>query len=83
MSFIAVYNLKHVCKWGFSGGSAVKNLPARQETWDRRVGSLVLEEPLRESMVAHSSSLGWRIPCTEESGGLKSRSRKELDMTGD
>ena len=50
MSFIAVYNLKQICKWGFSGGSVVKNPPARQETWERRLGSLVLEESLEEGM---------------------------------
>ena len=32
-------------------------------------------------MAAHSSVLAWRIPWTEELGGLSSRARKELDMT--
>ena len=57
----------------------VKNLPAMQET---RVQSLGLEGPLEKAMATHSSILLWRIPWTEESGGLHSpRGHKELDMT--
>ena len=51
---------------GFPGGSAVKNLPAVQDT---RVQSLGQEDPLEEGM-ATSSILAWRIPWTEELGGL-------------
>ena len=54
---------------GFLGDSVVKNLPARQETW---VGSLGWEDPLEEGMATHSSILAWRIPWTEEPGGLQS-----------
>jgi len=54
---------------GFPGGLAVKNLPAVWETW---VQSLGLEEPLEEGMATHSSILAWRIPWTEEPGGLQS-----------
>ena len=46
-----------------------KNLPAVQETW---VQSLGWEDPLEEEMATHSSMLTWRIPRTEESGGLHS-----------
>ena len=46
----------------------VKNMPAMQETW---VQSL-LQDPLEEGMAAHSSILAWRIPQTEEPGGLQS-----------
>ena len=57
----------------FAGGSAVKNLPAMQqtmlETW---VQSLGQEDPLEEGMATHSSILAWRIPWTEEPGGLQS-----------
>ena len=52
---------------GFRGGSVVKNLPALQETQVRSLGP---EDPLEEEMVTHSSILAWRIPWTEESGGL-------------
>ena len=48
---------------------AVKSLPAMQET---RVRCLGWGDPLEKEMVTHSSILGWRIPCTEELGGLQS-----------
>ena len=47
----------------------VKNLPAMQET---RVQSLGGEEPLEKGMATQSSILAWRIPWTEEPGGLQS-----------
>ena len=50
------------------GGSAVKNLPSMQETW---VQSLGWEDPLEEEMVTHPSIFAWRIPWTEEPGGLE------------
>ena len=50
----------------------VKNPFAKQETQVRS---------LEEEMATCSSILAWRIPCTEEPGGLQSRDCKELDMT--
>ena len=47
----------------------VKSLPAVRETW---VQSLSWEDPLEEGMATHSRILAWRIPWTEESGGLQS-----------
>ena len=47
----------------------VKNLLARQETWVRSLG---WEDPLEKEMTTRSSILAWRIPWTEESGGLQS-----------
>ena len=47
----------------------VKNLPAMQKTW---VCSLGQEDLLEKEMATHSSILSWRIPWTEEPGGLKS-----------
>ena len=47
----------------------VKNLPAIQET---QVQSLGREDPLEREMATHSSILAWRIPWTEEPGGLQS-----------
>ena len=47
----------------------VKNPPAMQETW---VQFLVQEDPLEEGMVTDFSILAWRIPWTEEPGGLPS-----------
>ena len=45
----------------------VKNLPAMQETGVQSLGG---EDPLEKGMATHSSILAWRIPWTEESGGL-------------
>ena len=47
----------------------VKNLSARWETW---VQSLGWEDPLQKGTATHSSILAWRIPWTEEPGGLQS-----------
>ena len=47
----------------------VKNPPAVRETW---VQSLDWEDPLEEGMETPSSTLAWRIPWTEEHGGLQS-----------
>ena len=49
-----------------------------QETW---VQSLRQEDPLEEEMETHSSVLAWRIPWTEEPGGLESIGLQKLDMT--
>ena len=46
----------------------VKSLPAMKET---QVRSLVWEDPLKEGTAAHSSTLAWRIPWTEEPGRLQ------------
>ena len=47
----------------------VKNMPAMQET---EVRSLGREDPLEKGRATRSSMLAWRIPWTEESGGLRS-----------
>ena len=47
----------------------VKNLPAMQET---QVQSPGWEDPLEKGMATHSSILAWRIPWTEDSGGIQS-----------
>ena len=47
----------------------VKHLPAMQETWAQSLG---WEDPLEKEMATHSSMLAWRIPWTEEHGGLQS-----------
>ena len=54
---------------GYPGGSVVKNLTAMQETWVRSLG---WEDPLEDGMATHSSIPAWRIPRTEEHGGLHS-----------
>ena len=47
----------------------VRRLPTMQETW---VLSLIWEDPLEKRMATHFSILAWRIPWTEEPGGLQS-----------
>ena len=54
----------------------VKNLPAMQEMQEMWVQSLGQEEPLEKEMATHSSILAWKIPWTEEPGGLQSTGSK-------
>ena len=64
--------------WTSPAAQKVKNPPAMQETW---VWSLGQRDPLEEGLAAHSSILAWRIPWTEEPGGLQSmgsQSRTQL-----
>jgi len=49
----------------------VKNLPAMQETQETQVWSLGQEDPPEEEMATHSNILAWKIPWTEEPGGLR------------
>ena len=53
----------------------VKNLPAMWETW---ILSLGQEDPLEKGMATHSSILAWRIPWTEEPGGLQSKGSQRV-----
>ena len=53
----------------------VKRLPAMRET---RVRSLGWEDPLEKEMATHSSILAWRIPQTEEPGGLQSMGSQKV-----
>ena len=50
-------------------GQLVKNLPAIQKT---EIQSLDRENPLEKEMATHSSILAWKIPWTEDPGGLQS-----------
>ena len=56
-------------KEGFPSDSEVRNSSAMQEMWVRSLG---WEDPLKEDMATHSSILAWRIPWTDEPGGLQS-----------
>ena len=56
----------------------VKNLPAMLGTW---VPFLRWEDPLEKETATHSSTLAYRIPWTEEPGGLQSMGSQELDTT--
>ena len=55
--------------WASLVAQMIKNLPVMQETWIRSLGQ---EDPLEEGMATHSSIPAWRIPRTEEPGGLQS-----------
>ena len=57
----------------------LKNLPAKQEMWGQSLGQ---EDPLEEEMATHPSILAWKIPRTEEPGGLYStKCHKESNKT--
>ena len=53
----------------------VKHLPEMQETW---VQFLDLEDPLEKKVATHSSTLAWKIPWTEEPGGLQSMGSQQV-----
>ena len=55
--------------WASEMAQRLKHLPAMQETWVQSPGK---EDPLEKEMATHSSILAWRIPWTEEPGGLQS-----------
>ena len=52
-----------------------KNLRAMQETWIRSLGQ---KDPLEKGMSTHSIILAWRIPWTEEPGGLQSTGSQKV-----
>ena len=63
---------------GFPGGSVGKESTCNageQETWVQILG---LEESLEEGMAIHSSTLAWKIPWTEEPGGLQSMGSQRI-----
>ena len=53
----------------------IKNMPAVQDTW---VHSLGQKDALEKEMATHSSILAWRIPWTEEPGGLQSMGSRRV-----
>ena len=55
--------------WNVPVVQVIKNPPAMQETQVRSLGQ---EDPPEEEMATHSRVLAWRIPWTEEPGGLQS-----------
>ena len=62
--------------WASQVALTVKNPPAN--AGNARVQSLGGEDPLEEGMTTHSSVLAWRIPWTEEPGGLQSRGSQRV-----
>ena len=76
---LSIFWLSPVLKWASLVAQRLKRLPAMWETWVRSLGQ---EDPLEKEMATHSSILAWRIPWTEEPGGLhSSRGCKESDTT--
>ena len=71
INIMCLYRASLIAQW-------VKNLPAMQENWVRFLGR---EDPLEKEMATHSSVLAWRIPWTEEPGGLQSMELQESDTT--
>ena len=76
---VCIYTYYHNCdiytsihKYVLPCGSVVKNPPASQEIREMWVRSLGRDDPLEEGMATCSSILAWRIPRTEEPGGLQS-----------
>ena len=57
---------------------SVRKTPPKQEM---QVWSLGQKDPLEEKMAPHSRILAWKIPWTEEPGGLQSMQLQESDMT--
>ena len=55
--------------WASLVAQRLKRLPPMQETWVRSLGR---DDPLEREMATYSSILAWRIPWTEEPGGLQS-----------
>ena len=71
-----ITNICHLCFFiiailigGLPGGASGKGPTCKWEMW---VQSLGWEDPLEKDMAIHSSILAWRIPWTEEPGGLQS-----------
>ena len=64
--------------WASLVAQRLKYLPGMRETWVRSRGR---EDPLEKEMATHSSILAWRIPWTEEPGGLQSMGPQESDTT--
>ena len=69
LKFTKLKGLPRTMVRGFQGTQRLKYLPAMWDTWVRSLGQ---EDPLEKEMATQSSILAWRIPWTEEPGGLKS-----------
>ena len=76
---ICLFSAHYAPVWGFPKGSASKESVCNQDLQETQV--LGSERSLEEGMATHSSVLAWRIPWTEEPGGLQSWSHKVLDTT--
>ena len=67
--WLSIWSSLHTTFWTSLVAQTVKCLSTMQET---RVQSLGQEDPLEKEMAIHSSTIAWKIPWTEEPGGLQS-----------
>ena len=77
-TYTYVYTHSHMHVGASLGAQMVKNLPAMRETWLQLLG---WEDSLKKGMTTHSSILAWKIPWTEEFGGLQSIRSQRMGMT--
>ena len=77
-SLLQIFCTRYVYVEASLVAQTVKNLSAMQENL---VWSLGQEDPLQKGMATHASTLVWRIPWTEELGGLQSMRSLRVDMT--
>ena len=67
---------------GFPGGASGNESACQSRGHEGcKFDPLGWEDPVEKEMATHPSILAWRIPWTEEPGGLQSRGRKESDKT--
>ena len=74
-SISADFSTALFCTWASLVAQTVKNPPAVQKTWVRALG---WEDPLEKEIGTHSRVLAWRIPWTEEPGGLQSMGSQKV-----
>ena len=70
------FNNFYPVPWASLVAELVKNSPAM---WETSVQSLGWEDPLEEEVTTHSSILAWKIPWTEEPGGLQSMESQRVE----
>ena len=79
-SIVILLSNSYTHNWASQVAQWVKKLPAMQKTQKIWAQCLGRKDPLAEGIATHSSIV-WRIPWTEELGGLQSIGHKELNMT--
>ena len=62
VKIVKIYVYIYIHTQSFPDGSAGKDLPTMQETWEIWVQSLCQEDPLEEGMTVNSNIFAWRIP---------------------
>ena len=79
MTYVLTFEIKQSLLRASRVVQWVKKLPAMEETQEIWVRFLGWEDPLEEVRTTHSSILAWRIPWTEEPGGLQSTGHEDTD----